>query len=90
MQGKNKVSPEGFSSGEDVSQIAISIFDKVREIKKANPEVSKAIDKLEAEIRERLVAIKKNIDKFNKKEKDLVTILVINGLHRTADEILID
>jgi len=76
-------------AGDDISQMALSIFDKVKEIKRTNPDISKNIDTLEAEIRERLVGIKHEINKLDKKDMDLVTILVINGLHRTADEVLI-
>jgi CHASE3 domain sensor protein len=83
--------PEKVHAGEkDLSQMALSLFEKVREIKKANPVIAKNIDTLEKEIRERLVAIKREIDKLDKRDKELVTVLVINGLHRTADEVLID
>ena len=74
----------------EVGSLAISIFSKVRDIKKSHPEVSKKIDRLEKEIRERLVDIKGEISKLESHDRDLVKILVINGLHRTADEVLID
>lgn len=70
--------------------MAISIFSKVRDIKKTNPDVSRKIDRLEKEIRDRLVQIKGEISKLDGHDRDLVTILVINGLHRTADEVLVD
>jgi ribosomal protein L18E len=75
---------------EDITQMAVSIFEKVKEIKKRNPAVARTIDQLEAEIRERLVEIQKQIGKLERRDRDLVKILVINGLHRTADEVLID
>lgn len=74
----------------EVGSMAISIFNKVRDIKKTHPEVSRKIDRLEKEIRERLVQIKGEISKLDGHDRDLVKILVINGLHRTADEVLID
>lgn len=73
-----------------VSRIVLSIFDKVREIKSTHPHIAKTIDKNEKEIRRCLENIKHEITRLDKKDKDLVTILVINGLHRTADEVLID
>ncbi len=74
----------------DISQMAVSIFEKVRTIKRSNPGVASAIDRLEAEIRDRLAAIRKLISRLDKRDRDLVTILVINGFHRTADEVLVD
>ena len=76
-------------ASDDISQMAISLFEKVKEVKQSHPEITKNIDKYEKEIRERLHLIKQEINKLDKRERDLVTILVINGLHRTADEVLI-
>ena len=74
----------------DISYLAVSLFDKVRSIKNSNPAVARNIDRLEREIRDRLESIQAQIAKLNKHDRELVTVLVINGLHRTADEILIE
>ena len=74
----------------EIGSLAISIFTKVRDIKKTHPDVSRKIDRLEKEIRDRLVQIKGEISKLDRHDRDLVTILVINGLHRSADEVLVD
>lgn len=76
-------------SEDEVSVIAKSLFEKVREVKKTTPEISRKIDICEKEIREKLVAIRTEIDKLEKHDKDLVTIFVINGFYRTAEEVLI-
>lgn len=68
----------------------ISIFEKVKAIKQANPEISKRIDLLEKEIRDKMYEIKEQIEKLNKEDQDLVTVLVIQGIHRAADEVFID
>lgn len=68
----------------------ISIFEKVKAIKQANPEISKRIDLLEKEIRDKMYEIKEQIKKLNKEDQDLVTVLVIQGIHRAADEVFID
>ncbi len=73
-----------------VADMALSIFQRVSGIKHSNPETARKIDRAEKEIRDRLVEIKKQIDLLDKKDRDLVTILVINGIHRTADEVLVD
>ena len=85
-----KTSRQGKRQVSDISDMALSIFDKVREIKRGNPAIARNIDKQERGIRENLEAIRKQISKLDQHDRDLVTILVINGLHRTADEVLID
>ncbi|HKS15684.1 MAG TPA: hypothetical protein VJU16_00065 [Planctomycetota bacterium] len=74
----------------DISYLAVSIFDKVKTIKSNHPGVARQIDRLETEIRERLDSIREQIAKLNRHDRELVTVLVINGLHRTADEVLIE
>ncbi|HZL72082.1 MAG TPA: hypothetical protein VFC86_06465 [Planctomycetota bacterium] len=74
----------------DISYLAVSLFDKVRTIKSNHPGVARQIDRLEREVRERLESIRGQIAKLNRQERELVTVLVINGLHRTADEVLIE
>lgn len=66
------------------------LFDRVRAIKRGHPEHSRRVDGLEAEVRDRLMAIKDTIDEFPPNERELVTVLVINGIHKMCDEILID
>ncbi len=66
------------------------LFDRVRAIKRRHPEHSRRVDGLEAEIRDRLMAIKDTVDEFPPNERELVTVLVINGIHKMCDEILID
>ena len=77
-------------ASEDITQMAVSLFDRVREIKRTHPAIARAIDKLETEIRDRLALIQRQIAKLERPDQDLVTVLVINGLHRTADEVLIE
>ncbi len=83
-QGGNGTEAKG-----DVADMAVSIFRKVRNIKKDNPEISAEIDQLELDIREKIVEIKDQIDKLDERDRELVTVLVVNGLHRTAEEVLI-
>jgi hypothetical protein len=74
----------------DISYLAVSLFDKVRTIKSNHPGVARQIDRLEREVRERLESMREQIAKLNRHDRELVTVLVINGLHRTADEVLIE
>ena len=66
------------------------LFDRVRIIKHHHPELSRKIDGLESDIRDRLMTIKDAIDEFPPMERELITVLVINGVHKMCDEILID
>ena len=70
--------------------LVTAMFDRVRLIKRKHPDISRRIDGLENEIREKLMSIKDSIDEFPSMEKELVTVLVINGIHKMCDEILID
>ncbi len=74
----------------DISSLASSLFEKVRDIKSTHPQVARKIDALELEIRERLEEIRRQIGKLGKPDQELVKVLVINGLYRTADEVLLD
>ncbi|MEK7469186.1 MAG: hypothetical protein AAB074_17570 [Planctomycetota bacterium] len=74
----------------DLSAAAISVFDKVKRIKSENPEVSRKIDRLEAEIRKKIVELRSHVAKLDTKDRDFVTVLIVNGIHRTADEVLLD
>lgn len=88
MPRKDKV--KGKLTGDtEIGRMALSIFDKVREIKQANPDISRHIDNIEIEIRERLEKIRDEIAKLDKQDRDLVTILVINGIHRSTEEVLV-
>lgn len=75
---------------EDVSQIASSIFDRVREIKRRNPAISRQIDRLEAEIHQRLAEIRRQIVRLDRRDRDLVTVMVIHGLQRRSEEVLVE
>lgn len=66
------------------------LFDRVRQIKRAHPELSQRVDIKEAEVRNCLMVIKDAIDEFPTMERELITALVINGIHKMCDEILID
>lgn len=77
-------------SEEDIHEIAASIFDRVRDIKRRHPGVSKEIDRVELEIRNCLAEIRKQISRLDKRDRDLVTVMVIHGLERSAEEVLVE
>lgn len=81
----NKKQQDGPTPG-----MVTELFDRVRLIKRHHPDLSRKIDGLETEIRDRLMKIKDTVDEFPHLERELITVLVINGIHRMCDEILID
>lgn len=83
--------PSGNTSTNELTPGMVTrIFDRVRQIKMRHPEQSRRIDALESEIRDMLMRIKDSVDEFPKNDRGLITVLVINGVHKMCDEILID
>jgi hypothetical protein len=66
------------------------IFDRVRMIKLKYPESARKIDGQEARIRDCLMTINDSLDDFPNADRELIKVLVINGVHKMCDEILID
>ena len=90
-RGARKVKSGSAVGEKDVSLLALSLFDKVREINEKHPPIARSIDRLERDIRRRLESIQKQIRRLrDRHDRDLVTVLVITSLHRTADEVLLD
>ncbi|GIK54088.1 hypothetical protein EDM80_14055 [bacterium] len=86
-----KKRPDEKAQDQQVSPgLVTAMFDRVRLIKRKHPDTSRRIDTHESEIREKLMQIKDAIDEFPAMEKELITVLVINGIHKMCDEILID
>jgi hypothetical protein len=83
------MSPSKKPGDDDISRMAVSVFDKVKRIKAENPALSRKIDGLEVEIRKKILEIRALVEKFDARDRDLIKVLIINGLHRTADEVLI-
>lgn len=81
---------ENQPTGDFTPGMVTRIFDRVRTIKMKHPELSRRVDGQEARIRDCLMAIKDALDDFPSEERELVTVLVINGVHKMCDEILID
>jgi hypothetical protein len=68
--------------------MARSIFEKVRLIKRTHPQIARQIDTRELEIRQCLQEIRREIDKLDDPDRELVKVLVINGIYRSAEEVL--
>lgn len=82
--------PGGNGSSDLSPGMVTRIFDRVRMIKLKHPEQARRVDSQEGRIRDALMAIKDTLDEFPSEERELITVLVINGVHKMCDEILIE
>ena len=65
------------------------IYLRVRQIKESNPDFAAEIDMNEWFIKEHMSTIRTVINQLPQDDRELVTILVIVGLHKIIDDILI-
>ena len=69
--------------------LAKILFEKIKTIKQEYPVPSQTVDDLEEEIRESMNRLKEQLSRIeNDEERKLMTILVINGIHRSVEGIL--
>lgn len=85
-----KAAKDGANHDEVRPGMVTRIFDRVKMIKLKHPESARKIDGQEARIRDCLMSIKDSLDEFPAADRELITVLVINGVHKMCDEILID
>ena len=71
------------------TQFVNRIYLRVREIKEENPDIAAEIDMNEWFLKQHMKTIRAIINQFPEEDKELVTILVITGLHQMIDEQLI-
>ena len=88
-QSTRKVGRERGSSAIS-RKLAEDFFKRIREIKNDNPETTRVIDKQERAIHRSLWSIREAIDLMAPQERELVRILVINGIYKASDEILLE
>ena len=69
--------------------MASQIFRKVGDIKRRHPDVAKEIDKREREIRRLEEEINRELRRMPEEDRKLVQVFVVNGLHRTVDEVFL-
>ncbi|MBI4613430.1 MAG: hypothetical protein HY720_07435 [Planctomycetes bacterium] len=69
--------------------LAQVLYSKIESIKKDHPIVSRRIDELEEEIRRAMSDIKEEVGNLkSEEEQKLMTILLINEIHRSVEGIL--
>ncbi len=88
MAKKTKTNKTQSDPAAESGQMARAIFNKVRQIKESNPAISRSVNQSEVEIKKHLMKIRVQIDKLDLHDRDLASIMVLNGLQKTAEEIL--
>ena len=71
------------------TQFVNRIYLRVREIKEENPDIAAEIDMNEWFLKQHMKTIRSVINQLPEEDKELVTLLVITGLHQMIDEQLI-
>jgi peptidoglycan hydrolase CwlO-like protein len=72
------------------AEIALSLISKVIDIQKKYPEAAKAVDELQARLHETMKEIRKQLEGFSEREREVFTVSIINFIHEKADEVLLD
>lgn len=69
--------------------LAQILYEKIESVKKSHPGVSQQIDDLEEEIRASMIEMKVEIDNLpSDRDQKLVTVLLINDIHRSVEGVL--
>lgn len=71
------------------AKIVLNFSGELKEIQESHPQLAAKVDVFNQAFRERMEEVKKEIDRFPDEEQELVRILVINGMHKTADEVFL-
>ncbi len=87
MTEKSK-GPDRLGDGK-TAKIVLSFQGELKSIKETQPELAARIDIFNNQAREKMQQIKDQITRFPDKHRELVSILVINGCHKMADEVFL-
>ena len=72
-----------------VTNMTDSLFVKIAEIKRDHPEIAHRVDAIELEIRQSMEGIRDEVSGLEeKRSRDLLTVYIINDIHRALEEIL--
>ncbi|MDP7035956.1 MAG: hypothetical protein QF752_15835 [Planctomycetota bacterium] len=71
------------------ARIVLSRTKEIQEVRDNHPDISEQIDAFEARMRERLAWIQEQIQTLPEEDRELVSTLVIHGIHRMTDEVFL-
>lgn len=71
------------------AKIVLSFQGELKSIQEQHPDLAARVDVFSQQIRDKMQAIREQIDQFPMPEREMVQILVINGIHKTTDEVFL-
>lgn len=72
------------------ARIALSLLNNIIEIQKKNPDLSKRVDKLQKDLAAKMEEMRAELTSLDERERELMTVSIINFVHEKADEIFLD
>ncbi len=71
------------------AKIVMSFQHELKSIKDNQPELAAKVDAFGQEVRELMQRLRASVDEFPETERELVGILVINGIHTMVEEVFL-
>ena len=88
-EGGDKQPGPALGGAGSVTNMTDSLFVKITEIKRDHPEIAHRVDTIELEIRQSMEGIRDEVSGLEeKRSRDLLTVYIINDIHRALEEIL--
>jgi DNA-binding ferritin-like protein (Dps family) len=72
------------------ARIALSLLNKVIEIQKKNPEMTQRVDALQKDLVAKMQEILAELQTLGDRERELMTVSIINFIHEKADDIFLE
>ena len=72
------------------AEIALSLVSKVIQVQKTYPDKAKKLDELQGQLLDTMREIRRELDSLAEREREILTVSVINFVHEKADETLLD
>jgi DNA-binding ferritin-like protein (Dps family) len=71
-------------------RIALSLLNNIIEIQKKNPDLHGRVDKLQKDLAAKMEEMRAELLSLGERDRELMTVSIINFIHETADEIFLD
>ena len=72
------------------AQIALSLLKKAVEVEQRNPEVAASIEAMKKQVLGRFKEMRKELNRLDERDRNLLTVPLINFIHDKADEVLVE
>lgn len=72
------------------AEIALSLIHRVIEIQKKHPDMSRRVDEIQQKIHGHMKEIRSELECLDDRERDILTVSIINFIHEKAEESLLE